>query len=151
MIDKDLFQIAEVKLIYKSRVPAKLRPQVRCSRDGFNLLVKNWSDQIELVEEFYILLLNRASQVMGMCHIAKGGESSIHFDIKQIFMVALKARACNVILAHSHPSGNTQPSKSDFELTKKVVQAGEILDITILDHLIITRTDYYSFADEGEL
>lgn len=102
-------------------------------------------------EEFWILLLNRANLVMDKKLISKGGISGTVADPKLIFADALAAKASSIILVHNHPSGNTRPSQSDIDLTRKLSKGGEFLTLPILDHLIITATGYYSFADEGSL
>jgi DNA repair protein RadC len=86
---------------------------------------------------------------LGVMSISKGGVSGTVVDPKLVFSGALKALACSIILSHSHPSGNTKPSQADIAITKRLKQGGELLDIGILDHLIITPDAYYSFADEG--
>lgn len=151
MKDLSLFQVAEIKLTYVSKVKAMDRPHILSSKDGYNILLNNWSDQIEFVEEFNILLLNRTNRVMGVYNISKGGQSGTVVDAKVIFIAALKARASSIILAHNHPSGNLKPSQADIDITKKLKQAGELLDLAVLDHLIVTPFGYYSFADDGQL
>ena len=143
-------QVAEIQLTYKNKVKAKDRPQIRSSRDAYWVLESNWSDQMGLVEEFNILLLDRSNRVMAMCPISKGGVAGTVVDLKIVFAAALKGRASSIILAHNHPSGNLSPSQVDIDLTKKFKQAGEILDIQVLDHLILSPDGaFYSFADEG--
>lgn len=143
-------QVAEIQLTYKNRVKAEDRPQIKNSSDAYWVLESNWSNQMELVEEFNILLLDRSSRVMGLCPISKGGVAGTVVDLKIVFAAALKGRASSIILAHNHPSGNLSPSRSDIELTKKFDQAGKILDILVLDHLILSPDGrFYSFADEG--
>lgn len=152
MSDNPKLKVSEVQLVYKSKIKPADRPSVRCSRDAYNILKSNWSDQLNLQEEFNILLLNRANRVLGMCHISKGGMASTIVDLKLVFATAIKGAATGIILSHNHPSGNLQPSPSDIKLTEKFKQAGEILDIEILDHLILSPDDaYYSFADEATL
>jgi DNA repair protein RadC len=113
-------------------------------------LLNSWSkNTIELQEEFKILLLNRANVVLGVYSMSKGGVSGTFVDAKLIFSVALKCNASSIILAHNHPSGNLNPSQADKNITKKLVSAGKYLDVSILDHVIITKDDYYSFADNG--
>lgn len=102
-------------------------------------------------EEFWILLLNRANRIIGKKGISKGGIAGTVVDPKIIFREALEARASGIILCHNHPSGNTQPSEADVQLTKKIKEAGRNLEITVLDHLIIAGSSFYSFADEGVL
>lgn len=118
--------------------------------DAVNLLKSIWSEDIlEYKEEFYILLLTRANKVRGYHKVSEGGSSGTLVDPKMIFSVALKSNSCAVILAHNHPSGNTRPSQSDLDLTQKLKEGGKLLEISVLDHIIITSDDYYSFADEG--
>ncbi len=92
-----------------------------------------------------------SNKVLGVCKISIGGLAGTVTDPKKIFQTALKANAASVILCHNHPSGNLKPSKSDIEITKKCVEAGNFLDLKVLDHVIVTRDGYFSFADEGML
>ncbi len=98
-----------------------------------------------------VLLLNRANKVLGVYEVSTGGISGTVADPRLIFVAALKANACSLIISHNHPSGNLKPSRHDEELTAKIKQAGEFLDIKLLDHLIVTPEAYYSFGDEGIL
>ena len=100
-------------------------------------------------EEFLVLCLNRANKVLGFSKIGQGGISGTVADPKVIFQVALKANASSIILAHNHPSGNCKPSTNDVELTKKIQSAGKFLDLTVLDHIILSSDSYLSFADTG--
>ncbi|MEI2694945.1 MAG: DNA repair protein RadC [Saprospiraceae bacterium] len=102
-------------------------------------------------EEFWILYLNRANKIMSVENISKGGITGTVADPRLIFSRALDIKACGVILVHNHPSGSTRPSNQDLELTKKLKSAGQLLDIQVMDHLIVTEDTYYSFADEGML
>jgi DNA repair protein RadC len=102
-------------------------------------------------EEFWVILLNRANKVIGKCLISEGGISGTVVDPKKIFKVALDHHASSIILGHNHPSGATYPSEADQKITKKLVNAGLLLEITVLDHLILANDQFYSFADEGTL
>ncbi len=102
-------------------------------------------------EEFYITLLNRANIIISSHCISKGGIHGTIADPKIIFKKALLENTSGIILSHNHPSGNKTPSKSDLTLTKKIVEAGKLLDINVLDHLIITANSYYSFADNNQM
>ena len=102
-------------------------------------------------EEFWIALLNRANFLIGKQQISKGGMSGTVADPKIIFHIALQHRASGVILCHNHPSGNLNPSDADIRLTKNLVAAGRVLEINVLDHLIVSKKGYYSFADEGKI
>jgi DNA repair protein RadC len=143
-------EVTEIKLIYQNKVKATDRPQVTGSQDVYQILLANWSEQIGFIEEFYILLLDRSNRVMGHYKVSQGGLAGTVVDPKVVFAAALKARASSLILAHNHPSGNLKPSQADTDLTHKITQGGELLDIAILDHLILSpEGGYFSFADEG--
>jgi DNA repair protein RadC len=142
--------VRELTLAWKSpRIIAK--QQVTCSTDIYNILKRLWGDTIEYVEDFYVLLLNRANVVIGIHHVSRGGVAGTVADPKVIMQGALKSNASSLVLAHNHPSGNLKPSSADISLTKKLKQAGEFLDLPVLDHVILTSESYYSFADEGIL
>ena len=142
-------KVSEIRLVYNSKVKAKDRPQIRSSQDAYWVLESNWSDQIGLVEEFNILLLDRSNRVMAMSNVSKGGTAGTVVDQKIVFATALKGMASSLILSHNHPLANLKPSRMDIELTKKFQQAGKVLDISILDHLILSpEGGYYSFSDE---
>ena len=101
-------------------------------------------------EEFWLLLLSRSCKLIAKELISKGGLSGTIADPKIIFSIALQHQASNIILAHNHPSNNKKPSHEDINLTKRLIQAGNILDINVMDHLIITDDGYYSMRDEGD-
>jgi DNA repair protein RadC len=150
--EKTLFEVAEIQLSYKSKVTASLRPKISSSKDAEDLLRKFWDeDTIELHEEFKILLVNRAHKVLGIFEVSSGGIAGTVADPKIIFACALKSAACGIILAHNHPSGNLTASQVDIELTKKLSSGGRLLEINVLDHIILTKEKYFSFADEGLL
>ncbi len=102
-------------------------------------------------EEFWIILLNRANQLLDKHLISRGGISGTIADTRIIFKLAIDGLASSVILCHNHPSGNLKPSKADIDLTKRLSDAGTVMDIPVLDHLIVSDEGYYSFADEGRL
>ena len=140
--------ISEIKVSYSSG--NKDKTKITGSESAYRLLISCWDNSIiEFQEEFKILLLNRANKVLGIYSVSKGGVSGTLVDPKLIFSVALKCNASSIILAHNHPSGNLNPSESDKYLTKKLISAGKFMDISVLDHLIVTAESYFSFADEG--
>ncbi len=100
-------------------------------------------------EEFYVILVNRANEIIHSEQISKGGLSGTVCDGKIIFKIALDYMASSVILCHNHPSGQLQPSNEDLLLTSKMISFGKMIDLPILDHLIFTDNGYFSFADEG--
>lgn len=149
----DINNIAEVKLIYLSKVRASDRPKIKCSKDAYDLLLSTWDNEtIEYIEEFKVLLLNRSNSVLGLLSISKGGISGTVTDVRVVLQAAIKSNASGLIVAHNHPSGNLNPSEADSRITQKIKEAGNVMDIQLLDHLIITPgEDYYSFADNGFL
>jgi DNA repair protein RadC len=147
----DITGVSEVILTYKTKVNPKDRSKVTSSRDAYKLLFDSWNkNTIEHVEEFKLLLLNRSNAVLGILSVSKGGISGTVTDVRLIFQGALKTNASGIIVCHNHPSGNALPSESDRKITQKIKEAGNLMDIQLLDHLIILPIEgYYSFADEG--
>lgn len=121
------------------------------SKDGVDFLRSVMNDHIHISESFYVLFLNRANKVLGYSLVSQGGVSGTVVDVKIIAKLSVDAMASSIILAHNHPSGNREPSQADFDITKKVKNALGFLDIMVLDHLIITYLEYYSFADQGNI
>lgn len=121
--------------------------KITSSKDAYLVLKSELEDLPH--EEFWTLLLNRANFVIGKHFISKGGQSGTVADPKVIFKTAIENNAAYIVLAHNHPSGNLKASSADINLTKKMVQAGLLLEIPIYDHLIITDHTYLSMADEG--
>ncbi len=147
---KSLFSVTEVELVYRNKVKPEDRPKLTDSSSTYDLLLNAWDmNKIELVEQFMIVLLNRSNSYLGISNISTGSISACLVDPKIVFATVLKARASGVILAHNHPSGNLKPSLANIELTKKLKQGGALLDVSVLDHLIVTPFSYYSFADDG--
>jgi|TARA_B110000459_G_C16625649_1_gene505403 DNA repair protein RadC len=122
------------------------RPKVNSSKDAYNSISPLLSDLQH--EEFWIIYLNRNNEILKQENISKGGVSGTIADSKIIFKSAIESLASAMILCHNHPSGNLKPSNADIQLTKKLQEAGIMLDIPVLDHLIIGEKDYFSFSDE---
>ncbi|WP_276345605.1 JAB domain-containing protein [Daejeonella sp. JGW-45] len=142
-------KVSEVQLTYKTTVKASERPQINTSEDAHRVLQSNWNyETIEFIEEFKIILLNRANRVLGIVPISVGGTAGTIADPKVIFVSALKCNAASIVLCHNHPSGNLKASHADIELTKKLKNAGLFLDLPVLDHIILTKDGFLSFADE---
>ncbi len=120
---------------------------ITCSKDTYNLMRRHLMDLNH--EEFWIVLLAQSSRVIAKELISKGGINGTVADPKIIFGMALQHSATSIIMVHNHPSGNLKASQQDIDLTKKITNAGRMLDIQVLDHLIITNNGYYSFGDEG--
>ncbi|CAN5214791.1 DNA repair protein RadC [soil metagenome] len=122
---------------------------ISSSRDGYEILRPISADLPK--EEFWVLFLNRANKVIMKDQISSGGVNGTVVDLKVIFKKALELLSSGIILAHNHPSGQLRPSREDDVMTKRLVEAGRLLEIPVLDHLIITDNGYFSYADEGKL
>ena len=143
-------EISEISVSYSTIISK--REKIKDSQTSYNIFINYWDKSIiELQEEFKVLLLNRNNEVLGIYPLSKGGVSGTFVDVKFVFSVALKCNASSIIVAHNHPSGNLKPSEADKNLTEKLRVAGNYLDIKLLDHIIVTKNDYYSFADNGIL
>ncbi|WP_066632170.1 RadC family protein [Labilibacter marinus] len=127
----------------------KEKPKITGSRDVFDLMHPVLADLPH--EEFWILLLNRANKVISTQKISQGGIAGTVMDTKLIMKAGIDQLASSIILCHNHPSGNKQPSQQDKNITLKLKEAGKILDLPVLDHIIVTDGGFYSFSDEGEL
>jgi DNA repair protein RadC len=125
------------------------KPKISGSKDVFEILRPHLQDIPH--EEFWVLLVNRANRVIKKHQISQGGVAGTVADPKIIFKTAIEALASGIILAHNHPSGNLTASQADLDLTKKLKEAGKLLEIQVLDHLIMSGQKYFSFADEGIL
>ncbi|MGI6718932.1 MAG: RadC family protein [Bacteroidales bacterium] len=102
-------------------------------------------------EEFWVIYLSRSLKVIKKEKISEGGVAATVVDTKKIFKIAIDVLASSIALCHNHPSGNLTPSAQDIKLTKNIIKAGKMLDIEVIDHIIITENNYYSFADNGIL
>jgi len=142
--------IAEIAISYSSRIKASDRVQITRSEHADSLF-REVFPSLEHKEYFFALYLDRSNRVLGSYMISSGGITGTVVDPKLVFQAGLKANATSVILAYNHPSGQTTPSEADISLTKKLVNAGNILEMPVLDHLIIAQQGYKSFADDGLL
>lgn len=143
-------QVAELLVSYSAHIMSEQK--ISNSRESYSLITNHWNlDTMEMLEEVKILLLNKANKVLGIYDLSKGGISSSIIDIKIVLSIALKTLASGIIIVHNHPSGNLSPSKADIDITEKLKSACKIMDIMLLDHLIISKEDYFSFADDGLL
>lgn len=124
-------------------------PQIRSSADVFNIFSPLMEDLPH--EEFWILFLNRANKVLGRLKISQGGVSGTVTDVRIVMKKAIEMLASGLVICHNHPSGNNSPSDADIRITQKIKEAGALMDIQLLDHLIVCGKNYYSFADNGAL
>ncbi len=123
--------------------------KIRSSKDVADIFQPLLSDLNH--EEFWILFLNRANKVINRIKLSQGGLSGTVTDVRMIMKNAVECLASGIIVCHNHPSGNINPSESDIKITRKIHEAGNLLDIQLLDHLIVSGLDYFSFADNGLL
>jgi DNA repair protein RadC len=147
---KSLFHVSEIEITYKNKKPYHERVVIDTPWFAYDILKSTWDhDKIELQEQFKILLLDQKCNCLGLSEITTGGIDSCYVDPRVVFATALTAKATRLILAHNHPSGVTKPSEADIVFTQRIVDGGKLLDISIMDHVIVTPHGYYSFAEEG--
>lgn len=125
--------------------------KIRSSKDSFDFCRKFYSDDIDIYESFFILLLNRANSTIGYAKISQGGITGTVVDPRILAKYTIESLATGVILCHNHPSGNLEPSIQDKQYTEKIKEALKLFDVNVIDHLILSNHSYYSFADEGIL
>ena len=135
------FSVAEIDVSYSHRISAKDRIRIESSMDVYKACTQFWPS-FDHVEYFYVLYLNRSNHLLGVHQLSKGGFTGTVIDVRVVYQVALKACACSIILAHNHPSGNLTPSDADQQITRKIKDAGKILEIQVLDHLIVTSESF---------
>jgi len=133
----------------RNNTEASLKYKIKSSNDIYTLMKSNLLDLPH--EEFWIIMLNRANEVLKKVSLSVGGLVGTVVDTRLIFKSALDNFATAIILVHNHPSGNKNPSEADVVLTTKLVKAGQLMEITVLDHVIFTDSGYYSFADESRI
>lgn len=121
--------------------------QIKCSKDVADIFGPILSDLVH--EEFWILFLNRSNKVINKMKLSQGGLSGTVTDVRIVMKKAIEYLASGIIVCHNHPSGNLNPSDSDSKITQKIKEAGMLMDIQLLDHIIIAEKDYFSFADNG--
>ncbi|WP_447950885.1 RadC family protein [Chryseobacterium koreense] len=126
-------------------VPEKM--PISNSEDTFRILQPFLGDL--QTEEFWAIFLNQSNKVLLKSRLTSGGINQSVVDVRILFKTALENFATGIIVAHNHPSGNLKPSQNDLNITKQISQAGKILNIQLIDHLIITQNSWFSFAEEG--
>lgn len=148
-----MYKVCDVKLTYNTKVKSSERAVVKDSNSAYSLLIGHVYDPetIQHREYMKLILLNRAHKVLGIAHISEGGLDSTSADIRIIMQAAILGNASAMILSHNHPSGNKQPSNQDDLLTEKVNKATKLFGIQLLDHIIATDSEYYSYSDEGRI
>jgi DNA repair protein RadC len=142
--------LSEIKVSYRNRVKSSARRPVQFPQDAIEYLRDIWdADTVELTEQFVIVCLNGSHQAFGWVKISSGGFSSSLIDPRVVFAIALQTACSALVLAHNHPSGSTEPSREDLDITQRLKQAGELLGIKVLDHIILTRDTAVSFLERG--
>jgi DNA repair protein RadC len=125
--------------------------KITSSESAEKFIRQFYGDDLEIFESFFILLLNRANETIGYAKISQGGIVGTVVDKKILLKYVVESLASGIILAHNHPSGNTNPSQADLNITKDLQQLCNLVDSTVLDHVILTADSFYSFADNGKL
>jgi DNA repair protein RadC len=147
MIPEIKIQVTFDKKIKMSEIKA-----ITSSAQAVTILREMYNkDTFEWTEEMVLLCLNRSNKPIGYYKLSSGGIAGTICDPKVVFTIALKSAATGIIISHNHPSGALSPSRADKDVTEKIKKAGELLDIKLLDHVILTDEGYYSFADEEEI
>jgi len=141
--------ISEIELVYKPSISNKAI--INSPLDAYNVFMDFYpKDTLHLKEHFFVAYLNRFNRVLGVLHLSSGGITGTIADIRLIFGTALKAAASGIIISHNHPSGNLKVSERDRDTTTKIRDAGDMIDIKLLDHIIVGHNgQYLSFSDEG--
>ena len=163
--EKSLRELSEVKGIGQAKAISlltafELGRRVRSEKVELSPHIQNSMDVVNLMqakiaylnyEEFWVIYLNNANTILKTVQISKGGITSTEVDTRIVMQEAVILKATQIILCHNHPSGSVKPSKADIQLTEKTRKAAQIMDIVLVDHIIIHREKYYSFAEEGRI
>ncbi len=146
-------QIPEITITYKQMIPLASEVKINTWLCVVDLIKQTWDQNtIEVQEEFKVIYLNNRNIVKGIYTLSRGGLTGTIVDIRLIFAIALKSLSCQLIITHNHPSSACKPSQADIEITKKIKSAGELLDIKVVDHIIVTpHGTHFSFMNEGIL
>ena len=142
-----IYMVGESYLTYKEKTMMSI--DIKDSKHVYEFIKSIWQPDIQILERFLLLALNRKNSIISYHWISQGGLAGTVVDIRIIFKSAVESLASNIIVCHNHPSGNLQPSDADITITNKIARSGEIMDIKLLDHLIINSEGYLSMADEG--
>jgi len=149
---KNLDVISEITVSYRPEVSPNDRIRIETAKDAYEILRQTWdSGKILFVEEFKILHINAGNRAIGLQYVSMGGMDQTGVDIRVIMATALKSCARGLIIAHNHPSGKLNPSEADLKITKEINKACKLLGLKLMDHIIVTDTDFYSFKNHGLL
>lgn len=147
------FADTNIQMIFRYTKPKNSLTLIQSSKDTFNFLKDVFiKDKLDSQEMFIVLYMNRANRIMAYDIISLGGVTGTVVDSRILIQKAVLLLASAVIISHNHPSGNLNPSQADISVTKKLKQSLQLIDISLLDHIIIAdENNYHSFADEGEI
>lgn len=140
---------AEIRVTYRKKNHST--PTVISSNVAQEIFRNSWQKDLELRERFKVMYLDMGNNVLGIHETSAGTLSGCLVDVRHVLAIALKVNACSIILCHNHPSGNLNASHQDIQITEKVREAGKILDVGVLDHIILTSEGYTSMTDEGQM
>lgn len=152
LTNSEAFTVSEITLCYNPGYKISERPVINCAQGCYEIFLACWDlNRIGLLEEFKILMLNKANRILGIFNVSAGGMDSTIVDIRLIMTTALLCNVKKMILAHNHPSGNLKPSAADLNITNRIKDAAALFNIEVLDHLVLTADGFCSFAEEGHL
>lgn len=145
------YTLSEIEVHYRANIKHRTS-KICCSMDSYNVLMKVYKDELlDLREEFKVIYLNRSNIINGICYHSIGTTTQTVVDNKTIIGAAIISNSSGIIVSHNHPSGSVIPSEMDKRLTSKLIEAAKLFDIQVLDHIIVSRDQYYSFADDGKI
>ncbi len=146
------FNIPQISISVTYDAPRNTGYCITNSYDTYKLLLQTWNyHTVNWIESCYVICLDRRNSVTGIFLLAIGGPSICIIDVKALLMLLINTNSSGLIISHNHPTGNLKPSNSDIAITAKIKNVVEMLDISLLDHVIFTENGYYSFADQGML
>lgn len=143
-------KVPEIRIVYKDEIAGD-RVRVRSSRDVYSVFKSYFEECMQHHEEVKMMCLNQGMRVLGVFTVSVGMITEASVDVRILMQAVLLSNAVSIMIAHNHPSGNRTPSAADRALTKKITECCKLFDVTVLDHMILTDSGYYSFADEGEI
>ena len=149
----NLYTVAEIEISYKKPSDLLQRPRVTTSKEMVNIIreVEDMKKNIDYKELFFAIYLNQDSRILSVGKVAEGTTTSCPANVRQIIQSALLQNATGLAILHNHPSGSPDPSPQDVQITQLISEAAKLLQIQLLDSLIITSYNYYSFFDSGRL
>ena len=127
------------------------KAQIKSSSDAADFFRQLFDESIDIYESFFVIFLNQANNTIGWYRVSQGGITGTVADVRLVMKKALDVLATSMIICYNHPSGQLKPSQADINLTDKFIEAGKILEIKLIDHIILTTESFFSFADEGKI